>query len=285
MTIRVENLSYVYGKGTLQETTAINDVSFTIESGELVGIVGHTGSGKTTLIRHLNGLLKPTAGKVLVDDIDTKSSDLRILRKKVGLVFQIPENQLFEGTVYDEIAFGLRKNGLDEKRISEDISKLADEMGFSTKMLQKSPFELSNGQKRRVALGSVIITNPSILVMDEPTAGLDGIGQEWVSRLIAKLRKTTTVVIVSHSLEYVSSVVDRVIVLNKGQVIIDDKTSQAFGDIDRIKAAGLLAPQITFFMSRLKELVPEVSSGVFTPRQAAEEIYEKLPWVRNPRLK
>jgi len=278
MSIAVENLSYIYMKGTPFEKVALNNVSFKIGTGEFVGIIGHTGSGKSTLIQHFNGLLKPTYGKVYVNGIDTTSKNLKELRKHVGIVFQYPEHQLFEETVYKDIAFGLQKQGIDEKGIEEQVHRAIKAVGLNEDILMKSPFELSGGEKRRVAIAGILVMNPEILVLDEPTAGLDPGGRDEIFNFIAHLHQTVklTIVLVSHSMEDVVKLTDRVIVLNRGSVEMDGSTRDIFKNTDRLEQIGLQAPQITYLAKKLKKTFPAINDNIYTVKEAKEEIIKHL---------
>jgi energy-coupling factor transport system ATP-binding protein len=278
MSINVENLSYIYMKGSPFEKVALDKINCIIESGEIVGIIGHTGSGKSTLIQHFNGILKPTIGKVFINGTDVTAKNLKDMRKQVGIVFQYPEHQLFEETVYKDIAFGLTKMGIQEKEIDIRVKGIIEVVGLTPEILDKSPFELSGGQKRRVAIAGVIVMEPSILILDEPTAGLDPKGRDEVFGFINKLHENRkmTVILVSHSMEDVAKMVDRVIVMNKGTIMMDNKTSEVFKHSETLEKIGLSVPQITFLMKRLKELIPEISQDIITIDAAKKEIMKYL---------
>lgn len=274
MAIVVENLSYTYMKGTPFQKEALKGVNLRINDGEFVGIIGHTGSGKTTLIQHFNGLLKPDSGKVTVNGIDVSSSNLKELRKRVGMVFQYPEHQLFEETVYKDIAFGLRKQGLDEKTIEERINEAIASVGLPQDILGKSPFELSGGQKRRTAMAGVLVMNPKILIMDEPAAGLDPAGREDIFSLISRLHreKNITIILVSHSMEDIARLSQRIIVLNEGRIDMDGTPREIFMNTEQLEKMGLSAPTITYFMKALKKVVPEINDEIFLLEEAKNEI-------------
>ena len=278
MSIAIENLSYVYMKGGPFEKTALKNINLMISSGEFVGIIGHTGSGKSTLIQHLNGLLKPTEGKVLINGKDIVSKNLKELRRQVGLVFQYPEHQLFEETVYKDIAFGLQKLELSESEIIKRVEAAVKAVGLSEAVLEKSPFELSGGQKRRVAIAGVLVMEPQVLVLDEPTAGLDPMGRDEIFRFIKKLHSDLgiTIILVSHSMEDIARLVDRVIVMNKGSIEMDGPTKTIFKDIDRLEHIGLAAPQITYLMKKLKTVIPGINENVYTVTDAKNEIIKYL---------
>ncbi len=278
MSIIIKNLSYIYSKGSPYERAALKDVNLQIMDGEFVGIIGHTGSGKSTLIQHFNGLLKPSQGSVIINDIDTSSKSLSTLRRQVGLVFQYPEHQLFEETVYKDIAFGLQKFGLTAAEVDQRIKKAIQAVGLAEEILEKSPFELSGGQKRRVAIAGVIVMEPRILVLDEPTAGLDPRGRDEIFELVSGLhqRMGITVILVSHSMEDIARLVDRVIVMNNGIIEMDGKPSEVFKDTQRIENIGLTAPQITYLMKKLKEIKPDINDNIFTIKEAKIELMRYL---------
>ncbi len=278
MSIVIENLSYIYMQGTPFEKEALKDISLEIGDGEFIGIIGHTGSGKSTLIQHFNGLLKPTSGKVLINGIDTAGKGLKELRRHVGIVFQYPEHQLFEETVYKDIAFGLRKQNLPEEEAKKEIYSVTEAVGLSREMLEKSPFELSGGQKRRVAIAGVLAMKPSILILDEPTAGLDPKGRDEVFGFITHIHETMgmTVILVSHSMEDIAKLVDRVIVMNNGRLEMDGRIDEVFSDIDRLEDIGLSAPQVAYLMKKLKSLLPEINDRAYTVQAARDELLKHL---------
>jgi energy-coupling factor transport system ATP-binding protein len=278
MSIVIENLSYIYMRGMPFEKAALEDISLEIGDGEYVGIIGHTGSGKSTLIQHLNGLLKPTAGRVLINGIDTTGKELKELRRHVGIVFQYPEHQIFEETVYKDIAFGLKKKGLSKEEEKNEINKVIKIVGLSDDILEKSPFELSGGQKRRVAIAGVLAMKPSILVLDEPTAGLDPKGRDEIFDFITNIHEKMgiTVILVSHSMEDIAKLVSRVIVMNKGRVEMDGRIEEVFSDINRLEGIGLSAPQVAYLMKRLKELFPDIDDKTFTVAVARDELLKHL---------
>lgn len=278
MSICVENLNYIYMKGTPFEKAALVDVNLTIESGEFVGIIGHTGSGKSTLVQHFNGLLKASSGSIKVNGMDVSVSNLKELRRHVGMVFQYPEHQLFEETVYKDVAFGLKKQGISEDEISIRVREALETVGLDDSISEKSPFELSGGQKRRVAIAGVIVMNPEILVLDEPAAGLDPRGRDEILDFIDNLHKAKgiTIILVSHSMEDVSRLTDRVIVMNRGRVEMDGNTSTIFRSADRLEEIGLAAPQVTYLMKRLKQHFPDINDDIFTIEQAKAELKRYL---------
>ena len=278
MTIKIENLSYVYMKGTPFEKKALDNINLVINDGGLLGIIGHTGSGKSTLVQHMNGILKPTSGKIYIDGIDISEKKAKELRNQVGIVFQYPEHQLFEETVFKDIAFGLEKRGLKEDEIEVKVKKALKMVELSEEILSKSPFELSGGQKRRVAIAGVLVLEPRILVLDEPTAGLDPRGRDAVYELILNLHKqlNITVILVSHSMEDIARIAKRIIVMNSGNIEMDGTIEQVFKQHERLEQIGLSVPQITYLMRRLKRYVPEISDDIFTIADAKEEIIKFL---------
>jgi len=278
MSIVAENLSYTYMPGTPFERVALKNINLKIEDGEFVGIIGHTGSGKSTLIQHFNGLLKPTEGRVLINGMDTTGKDLKELRRHVGIVFQYPEHQLFEETVYKDIAFGLRRQNMTEDEIRDEVVKAVKVVGLNEDVLEKSPFELSGGQKRRVAVAGVLVMKPSILILDEPTAGLDPRGRDEIFGFITDIHETMgiTVILVSHSMEDIARLVDRVIVMNGGAIEMDGRIEDVFSDIDRLERIGLSAPQVAYLMKRLKAVFPDINDRVYTVSAARDELLKHL---------
>lgn len=274
MSIIIENLSFVYMKGSPFERKALENINLVINQGEFVGIIGHTGSGKSTLVQHFNGILKPTSGTVIVDGINTLNKGLKELRKKVGIVFQYPEQQLFEETVYKDIAFGLKQLDCTEPEIDEKIRNVIKIVGLDEDILEKSPFELSGGQKRRVAIAGILVMEPSILVLDEPAAGLDPKGRNEIFGFIQEIYKKTklTVIIVSHNMEEVAKIVNRVIVMNNGKIAMDGSPGKIFSEISSLEDMGLSAPQITYLMKKLKKDIPGLRDDIFTVDEAKKEI-------------
>lgn len=278
--IETQNLTYVYGEGTPFKKVAVDDVNLKIEEGELVGVIGHTGSGKSTLIQHFNALLKPTSGKVFIDgeqiNWDDKKS-LRAIRFKVGLVFQYPEYQLFEDTVYKDISFGPKNMGLSDEEIDRRVRETARLVGIDEKMLLKSPFDLSGGQKRRVAIAGVMAMEPSVLILDEPTAGLDPKGRETILAMIRNYHreKKNTVMLVSHSMEDVAKNATKILVMNKGRLFCYDDTKSVFARAEELKDMGLSVPQITNVFNRLKKRGIKISDDVYTV-EYAEKLVKKL---------
>lgn len=278
--IRTENLTYTYSQGTPFEKTAVKDVNIEIEEGELVGIIGHTGSGKSTLIQHLNGLIKPTSGKIFIDGVDIHGKDIKLrdVRFKVGLVFQYPEYQIFEETVYKDIAFGPTNMGLDEGEIDKRVRETAKLVGIDDSLLNKSPFELSGGQKRRVAIAGVMAMRPKVLILDEPTAGLDPRGREMILGQIKHYHEETgsTVLLVSHSMEDVARFAQKILVMNKGEVFCYDTPPAVFARADEIAAIGLSVPQITKVFSMLRSRGIDIRGDVYTIEFAMKTINEYL---------
>ena len=278
MSILIENLSYIYMKGTPFEKIALDNINLKIDDGEFVGIIGHTGSGKSTLVQHFNGLLKPSAGKVIINGIDASGKNLKELRQMVGLVFQYPEHQLFEETVYKDIAFGLMKQGIVGQEADVRIREAAAAVGLKEVSLEKSPFELSGGQKRRAAIAGTLVLKPSILVLDEPTAGLDPAGRDEIFNIIRDLHASThiTIILVSHSMEDIARLVDRVIVMNDGKIDMDGSVQEVFVNIERLENIGLSAPQISYLMKRLKAVEPEINDRIFSVEAAKAELLKYL---------
>ncbi|NJD03150.1 MAG: energy-coupling factor transporter ATPase [Ruminiclostridium sp.] len=278
MAIVVENLSYIYMKGTPFEKLALDNISLKIDSGEFAGIIGHTGSGKSTLVQHFNGLLKPSSGRVVINETDTAGKNLKELRRHVGIVFQYPEHQLFEETVYKDIAFGLVKQGIPEEKIRPAILEVIRIVGLDEDILEKSPFELSGGQKRRVAIAGVLAMKPGILVLDEPTAGLDPRGRDEIFGFIKNMHDTLgiTILLVSHSMEDIARLVKRVIVMNKGRIEMDGKVSDIFNRPEALEKIGLSSPQISYLMKRLKSVLPDINDDVFTVKDARDVLIRYL---------
>lgn len=276
MSIALEHVNYIYSPGTAYEKRALNDISLEIGQGQFVGIIGHTGSGKSTLIQHLNGLMKATSGDILYDgqSIYAEGYDMRKLRSQVGLVFQYPEHQLFEVDVISDVCFGPKNQGLSEEESEKNAREALELVGFPEKYYKQSPFELSGGQKRRVAIAGVLAMKPKVLILDEPTAGLDPKGRDEILDQIAKLHKETgmTVVLVSHSMEDVARYVDRSIVMNKGEKMLDSTPKEVFRHYKELEEVGLAAPQVTYVMHDLKDRGFDVSPDATTIEEAADEI-------------
>lgn len=278
--LELKNLSYVYGTGTPFEKTAVNNVSLSIEKGEFIGIMGHTGSGKSTLVQMLNGLMKPTSGQVLLDgeDIWANPKDIRKIRFKVGMVFQYPEYQLFEETVAKDIAFGPTNMGKSGAELEKAVNDAARFTGLKDELLEKSPFDLSGGEKRRAAIAGVIAMNPEVLVLDEPTAGLDPMGRDVLLSQIVQYHKErkNTVILVSHSMEDIARVADKIIVMNKSNLVMFDKTKEVFSKGRELEKIGLRVPQITKIMLELREKGLNVPEGILTVDEAMDCISSLL---------
>ncbi|MGN0499871.1 MAG: energy-coupling factor transporter ATPase [Ruminococcus sp.] len=279
--LELKNISYTYGIGTPFEKKAVNDVSFSVNKGELIGIIGHTGSGKSTLVQMLNGLIKPTSGQVLLDgaDIWEKPKEIRKIRFKVGMVFQYPEYQLFEETVYKDIAFGPANKGLSQEEIDKEVRRAARFTDLKDELLDKSPFDLSGGEKRRAAIAGVIAMDPEVLVLDEPTAGLDPMGRDVLLSQIVNYHKErqNTVLLVSHSMEDIARVADRIVVMNKSRLVMFDKTEKVFAKGDELEKIGLRIPQITKIMLQLRKSGVDVPEGVLTVEKAVDYL---LPLIK-----
>lgn len=278
--LELKDLSYVYGTGTPFEKTAVNNVSLSIEKGEFIGIMGHTGSGKSTLVQMLNGLMKPTSGQVLLDgeDIWANPKDIRKIRFKVGMVFQYPEYQLFEETVAKDIAFGPTNMGKSGAELEKAVNDAARFTGLKDELLEKSPFDLSGGEKRRAAIAGVIAMNPEVLVLDEPTAGLDPMGRDVLLSQIVQYHKErkNTVILVSHSMEDIARVADKIIVMNKSNLVMFDKTKEVFSKGRELEEIGLRVPQITKIMLELREKGFNVPEGILTVDEAMDCISSLL---------
>ena len=272
--IKVEHLSYVYNPGMPNAVTALDDVSFEVEEGDFVGIIGATGSGKSTLITHMNGLNKPTSGKIFIDgrDLWAEPEKIRDFRFLTGLVFQYPEYQLFEETCYKDIAFGPKNMGLDDAEIDRRVHEAAEFVGLDEALLERSPFELSGGQKRRVAVAGVMAMKPRILVLDEPAAGLDPEGRDTILSQIKDYHKKTgiTVLLVSHSMEEIASNVDRLIVMEKGTAVMNGAPSEVFSHAAELVAMGLNVPCMTQVLLQLQQLGVDVPASAYTVEQAAD---------------
>ena len=278
--LKVEDLTHIFGEGTPYSKTAIKNVSFSLEKGEILGVIGHTGSGKSTLVSHLNGLMKATSGKVLIDGIDIweNPKEIKKVRSKVGLVFQYPEYQLFEESVYKDIAFGPKNIGMSDEQIQNAVLNSARLMKIKDEHLEKSPFDLSGGQKRRVAIAGVMAMEPEIIVFDEPTAGLDPKGRETIFKAIYNYRKehNATVIIVSHSMEDIAAVCDKVLVMNKGEVAHFGTTREVFANLDDLKKMGLNVPLITNVMLELKSKYKNLDANVLTVDEAVNSLLKLL---------
>ena len=274
--LETENLTHYYENGMAGAVAAIENINVKFEKGEIVGIIGHTGSGKSTLLQHLNGLLKPDSGRVLLcgEDINKDKRTLRAARFRVGLCFQYPEYQLFEETVYKDISFGPKNMGLDSAEIDRRVRRAAEFVGLSEEHLKKSPFDLSGGEKRRAAIAGVMAMEPEVLILDEPTAGLDPRGREVILSLVRTYREQTgsTVILVSHSMEDVAKTADKVLVLNHSHVAMFGTVSEVYSRTDELEEMGLTVPQITKIFRSLHDRGFEVSPSVFTVSQGADEL-------------
>lgn len=281
MALVVRNLYHTYQPDTPNESHALKNINLTIEEGEFVGIIGHTGSGKSTLIQHLNGLLKPTQGEVLVDgvNINAKGVQLKQIRLQVGLVFQYPEYQLFEETVAKDIAFGPRNLGLSEKEIQRRVRSMMQATGLDYEQLKnQSPFDLSGGQKRRIAIAGVLAMEPKYLILDEPTAGLDPRGREEILDQIKKLRESLqlTVILVSHSMDDVARFAQRIVVMRQGEIALEGSTREVFKHYDELKALSVGVPMVTELMHRLRDKGMPVRTDIITVSEAKDEILRVL---------
>ncbi|BAH05265.1 energy-coupling factor transporter ATPase [Clostridium kluyveri] len=281
MSIKIENLTHIYMKNSPFEKKALDDVNIEIKDGEFVALIGHTGSGKSTLIQHVNGLLKPNSGKIIVDgvDITEKKINLSFIRKKIGLVFQYPEYQLFEETIEKDIAFGPKNLGLSDDDINNRVKRAMNIVGLKYEEYKdRSPFDLSGGQKRRVAIAGVVAMEPKVLILDEPTAGLDPKGRDDILGEIKSLQKEykLTIILVSHSMEDVAKLADRIIVMHNGKCILDGSPVQVFKEIDTLESVGLAVPQVTYMVRKLKHKGINISEDIFTIEQAKEEILRLL---------
>lgn len=276
MSLILDKVSHVYSPGNAYETVAIKDVSLKIEDNEFLGIIGHTGSGKSTLIQHMNGLLTPTSGTIYFNGKDTSEKDFpkKELRSRVGMVFQYPEHQLFEPTVFEDICFGPKNLGLSKEEIDDRVYEALRLVGFPEDLISASPFDLSGGQKRRAAIAGVLAMKPDILILDEPTAGLDPKGRDDILDMIKTMHDKTgnTVVLVSHSMEDIARLVDRIIVMNEGQVQFDDTPKEVYKNYKELEKMGLRAPQITYLMNDLRSFGFDVSTDATTVEEAKKEI-------------
>ncbi len=280
MPIIAENISYLYGRGTPFEKQALTDISFKIDDGDFIALIGHTGSGKSTLIQTLNGLIKPDSGRIVVNGVDITQPkvDMKKLRSTVGLVFQYPEYQLFEETVYKDIAYGPTNLGFTPEEIDGVIHEVISVVGLDEEILSRSPFELSGGQKRRVAIAGVLAMRPEILILDEPTAGLDPAGRNEILSSIKQLHddKNVTVILVSHSMEDVANTVKKIMVVSDGRLFAYDTVGKIFADSEKLKAIGLNVPQVTRVVNHLKSRGIDLGSDIFTINDAAEAVADYL---------
>ncbi len=280
MPIIVDHLNCIYEAQTAMEVVALADINLVIPDGQFIGLIGHTGSGKSSLVQHLNGLIKATSGTVYFngEDIYDEDFDLKKLRSKVGLVFQYPEHQLFEENVFLDVCFGPKNLGLDKKEVELRAYKALKMVGMDDDYFYQSPFDLSGGQKRRVAIAGVLAMEPEVLILDEPTAGLDPQGRDEILGLIKKLQKETgmTVILVSHSMEDVANYVDRIIVMNAGNVMLDGTPKEVFSHYKELEAVGLAAPAVTYIMQQMRENGFDVSTAPTTIAEAGDEILRVL---------
>lgn len=281
MSITLDHVSYSYSIGSAYEKHALKDINLTINDGEFIGLIGHTGSGKSTLIQHLNGLMKATSGTIYYNgkDIYDEEFNMRELRNKVGLVFQYPEHQLFETTVIKDVSFGPKNQGLPQLEVDMHSYEALKQVGIGDDLIDCSPFELSGGQKRRVAIAGVLAMRPEVLILDEPTAGLDPAGRDEILDQIAKLHRerNITVILVSHSMEDVAKYVDRIIVMNKGELVYSDTPKRVFANYKVLETIGLAAPQVTYVMNGLRDQGIRVDTSATTVEEAKEEI---LKWAK-----
>ena len=274
--MKLKKVSYVYSEGDAFEKKALDEISLEIPDGQFIGIIGHTGSGKSTLIQHLNGLLRATSGAIYYDgeNIYQEGYDMRTLRSKVGLVFQYPEHQLFEVDVFSDVCFGPKNLGLSKEEVEERAKKALTQVGLDESYYKKSSFELSGGQKRRVAIAGILAMHPQVLILDEPTAGLDPKGRDEILDQVALLQKERkiTVILVSHSMEDVARYVDRIIVVNDGKILFDDTPKQVFQHYKELESVGLAAPQVTYVVKALKEKGWDIDTTATTVEEAKEAI-------------
>ena len=280
MSIKLEGINYLYGQGTEMVVHALKDINIEIKDGEFVGLIGHTGSGKSTLVQHLNGLVRPTEGRIYFDgqDIYAEGYDMKKHRSNVGLVFQYPEHQLFEVDVLSDVCFGPKNLGMKKAEAEEQAKKALALVGMDDSYYKRSPFDLSGGQKRRVAIAGVLAMKPKMLILDEPTAGLDPQGRKEILELISGLRERAgiTIVLVSHSMEDVAEYVDRIIVMNKGCVAYDAAPKEVFAHYEELEEMGLAAPQVSYIVHKLKAKGLPVETDVITIEEAARDILAAL---------
>ena len=280
MSIKAEHINYIYGQGTAFEQYALKDVSFEIKDGQFIGLIGHTGSGKSTLIQHLNGLLKASSGVIYYNEenIYGEGYDMKALRSKVGLVFQYPEHQLFEVDVFSDVCFGPKNQGLEKEEIEARAREALMQVGLDEKYWQQSPFELSGGQKRRVAIAGVLAMKPEVLILDEPTAGLDPKGREEILDEISELhqKQSMTIILVSHSMEDVARYADRIMVMSNGEKVFDAPPKEVFRHYRELEQIGLAAPQTTYIIQRLREHGVPIADDITTVSEAKTEILDLL---------
>ena len=284
MSIKINHLTHIYGEGTAFEKKALDDINLEIEDGEFIGLIGHTGSGKSTLIQHLNALLVPTSGEVLLngENIYADKSKLKSIRQRVGLVFQYPEHQLFEMTVYKDVAYGPGNLGLSQEEIDKRVRSAFETVGLGEVVYDKSPFELSGGQKRRAAIAGVLAMEPEVLILDEPTAGLDPRGRDEILDAVKKMHdmRKITVILVSHSMEDVAKLVDRIVVLYKGRTAIVGTPREVFRQREKLESIGLKAPQISYVFTDLKMRGYDLPTDVYTVAEATDVLYRFLKQVK-----
>lgn len=284
MSIEINHLTHIYNKGTPFEKRALIDINLKINDGEFIGLIGHTGSGKSTLIQHLNALLVPTAGEVLLngENVYKDKSKLKYIRQKVGLVFQYPEHQLFEMTVYKDVAYGPANLGLEKEEIDQRVRSALETVGLSEDTYDKSPFELSGGQRRRAAIAGVLAMEPEVLILDEPTAGLDPRGRDEILDSIKLMHENRNIIVilVSHSMEDVAKLADRIIVLNDGKVAVTGTPREVFSKVEELEKIGLAAPQISYVFSKLSQQGYDIKKDVYTVAEATEELYKFLKQVK-----
>lgn len=284
MSIQINHLTHIYNPGTAFEKVALDDVTLEIPKGEFVGLIGHTGSGKSTLIQHLNGIIAPTSGEILLDgeNIHKDKTKLKEVRRRIGLAFQYPEYQLFEMTVYKDVAFGPTNLKLSEEEIHHNVVSALETVGITEEIYEKSPFELSGGQKRRVAIAGVLAMNPEVLILDEPTAGLDPKGRDEILQAIKDLhdQRGITVILVSHSMEDVAKLVDRIIVMHRGKAAMQGTPKEIFSHVRELEQMGLAAPQVSYVFATLKEHGFDVPTDVYTVEEAKNVLYQMLKQVK-----
>ena len=287
MSIILDKVNFVYSEETAYQIQALKDVNLEIKDGQFIGIIGHTGSGKSTLIQHLNGLMKATSGTIYFhgQDIYEEDFDLRELRNRVGLVFQYPEHQLFETTIFDDVCFGPKNQGLSKEEAGLRAFEALRSVGMPEELYYQSPFDLSGGQKRRVAIAGVLAMKPEVLILDEPTAGLDPAGRDEILDLVARMHRerNMTVILVSHSMEDVAKFVERIIVMNHGQVMFDDTPKEVFRHYKELETIGLAAPQVTYLMHELKEHGLSVDTEATTVEEARASLMQALTGIDSGR--
>ncbi|KEH96621.1 energy-coupling factor transporter ATPase [Clostridium massiliodielmoense] len=279
MSIEIKNLTHIYMPGSPFERKALDNVNVSIEDGEFVALIGHTGSGKSTLIQHINGLLKASSGNIIIDGVDITSEKVKLseIRKKVGLVFQYPEYQLFEETIEKDIAFGPKNLGLNDEQVSKRVKKAMNIVGLDYEVYKdKSPFDLSGGQKRRVAIAGVVAMEPKVLILDEPAAGLDPKGREDILEKVKQLKEeyNMTIILVSHSMDDVAKIAERVLVMDKGKCILDGTIKEVFKKVDILESVGLAVPQVTYLVRALKRKGFNILEDIFTIEEAKKEIFK-----------